>query len=70
MSANRALIESLARDHDAEMYGRARRRAQRSRRSAPNTTRTRAGWLLIGVGMRLVAGHGRATNHFNMVAGR
>jgi len=70
MSANRALLESLAKDHNTELYGRARRRSLVSRARSTGTTRTRAGWLLIGIGMRLVAGHGRATNHLNAAAGR
>jgi hypothetical protein len=70
MSPNRALLESLAKDHTAELHGRARRRAQISRAHSTDTTRTRAGWLLIGLGMRLIAGHGRATNQLNAAAGR
>ena len=70
MCPNRALLERLAKDHTAELHGRARRRSQMSRANATDTTRTRAGWLLIGLGMRLVAGHGRATNQLNAAAGR
>jgi hypothetical protein len=69
MYQNRAMIEGLAREHDSEMYGRARRRAAISRRRPAGSTRTRAGWLLIGLGMRLLAGHGRAATHLNVAAG-
>jgi hypothetical protein len=66
MSQNRALIESLARDRDSERY----RRAGRVSYRVSGKTRSRAGWLLIGLGMRLVAGQGRANTRLRVTAGR
>lgn len=71
MSNSHNLIESLARDRHAERYGAARRAplAAAARRTAARRTaardrigaaRKRAGWLLVDLGLRLLAGRGDA----------
>jgi hypothetical protein len=70
MFQNRAMIEGLAREHDSERYRQTRDHAAVSRRSPAGNARTWAGWLLIRLGMRLLAGKGRAATHLNVAAGR
>jgi hypothetical protein len=66
MSSSLNLTESLAQERHAERYQRAPRgRRQRGRREtasetrALESTRARAGWLLVGLGLRLISS-GRA----------
>lgn len=60
MSSSLNLIESAARDRHAERYRGTRRSggaaAQASRGTrALESTRRRAGWLLVGLGLRLIS---------------
>lgn len=65
MSSSINLIGSLAQDRHADRYRELRRShydgglAISSARGL-ETTRTRAGWLLVGLGLRLVAPGGKA----------
>lgn len=72
MSNSLNLTASLAQDRHAERYGAPVRPdryvTQATYRPALGpwalqTTRRRAGWLLVGLGLRLVAGRGRAAAH-------
>lgn len=57
MSHAHNLIESLAQDRQAERYRHARPVMGRSSRARTlETTRRRAGWWLVGLGLRRVAG--------------
>lgn len=62
MSNSLHLTESLAHDRHAERYRHSRHTpldsaaALTSESRATETTRHRAGWLLVGVGLRLVTG--------------
>ena len=61
MSNSLNLIESVAHDRHSERY----RRQQRGKHTSPEaraieTTRRRAGWLLVGLGLRLVTGGDKA----------
>ncbi len=66
MSNSPKLIESLARERHGERYRaaapapRAAAASPRLRRRRPalEMTRHRAGWLLVGLGLRLLAGRG------------
>jgi hypothetical protein len=69
MSPNRAMMESLASDHQAQLHADAAgSTAARHRTSA--SARSRAGWFLIGVGMRMAAGRGADNNQMNAAVGR
>jgi hypothetical protein len=64
MSSSNSLIASLAQDRHAERYRSVNRGRDRgwvvSEARALESTRTRAGWLLVGIGLRLVAPGGKA----------
>jgi hypothetical protein len=70
MSYNRALIERLAKDRAGQAHGRDRRRPPISHRNPARSVRSRAGWLLIGLGMRLLTGTARASRQLNAATGR
>ena len=53
MSDHRSLIESVARERHAERYRRAPGQPVAAPTQALRHTRSRAGWLLVGIGLRL-----------------
>jgi hypothetical protein len=71
MPNNPQLIQSLATDHVAKL--RCHRVGSKDRRpltsKALGAIRTRSGWLLVGLGLRLVMPNGRATNRLANPAG-
>jgi hypothetical protein len=71
MSNNPQLIQSLATDHVAHL--RVHGVSATGRRAATpkvvGAIRTRSGWLLVGLGLRLVMPNGRATNRLANPAG-
>jgi hypothetical protein len=72
MSNNPLLIQSLATDHVAKLrlHGVSGSKAHRALTpKALGTIRTRSGWLLVGLGLRLVMPNGRATNRLANPAG-
>ena len=64
MSSSHNLIESAARDRHAQRYRQPRAIRDGSvvitETRALETTRRRAGWLLVGLGLRLVVGGDKA----------
>jgi hypothetical protein len=71
MPNNPQLIQSLATDHIAKL--RRHDVSSKDRRAltpkALGAIRTRSGWLLVGLGLRLVMPNGRATNRLANPAG-
>jgi hypothetical protein len=70
MSNHRSLIESVARERHAERY----RRAPGQRVAAPTETlrhrRSRAGWLLVAIGLRLALPRGSERARTTTLLGR
>ena len=70
MSTHKNLIESLAEDRHSSRY----RRATRPRGTAPTAamrqTRSRAGWLLVGIGLRLALPGGQDRSRTTTLLGR
>ena len=71
MSSNPQLIESIARDHIAELrrHGAGGKTRGTVTREALRAIRMRSGWLLVGLGLRLVMPRGRATKRLANPAG-
>jgi hypothetical protein len=71
MSNNSQLIQGLATDHVTHLRVRGVSNTRR-RATTPkifDAVRTRSGWLLVGLGLRLVMPNGRATNRLANPAG-
>jgi hypothetical protein len=71
MSSNPQLIHSIAREHIAELRRHdARGKTRRSVTPGPLCAiRMRSGWLLVGLGLRLVMPGDRASNRLTNPAG-
>ena len=61
------LTESLATERHAARYS---NKPARTARSAQESPRTRAGWLLVGLGLRLALSGGQATARQTTLLGR
>ena len=70
MSTHRNLIESLADDRHSNRYRRATRPRVTVPTEAMRQTRSRAGWLLVGIGLRLALPRGSERAHTTTLVGR
>jgi hypothetical protein len=64
MPSNPQLIQSIATDHITELrrHGANSKTPRKVTPKVLHAIRERSGWLLVGLGLRLVMPHGRATN--------
>ncbi len=61
---NQRIITELARQHTAELYGRAARSHRLSReRAARPSLRERTGWTMVSLGLRLISQPGQGLAH-------
>jgi hypothetical protein len=70
MSTHKNLIESLADDRHSTRYRRATRPRVPAPTEAMRQTRSRAGWLLVGIGLRLALPRGSERAHTPTLLGR
>jgi hypothetical protein len=69
MSTHKNLIEGLADDRHSDRYRRAPARVS-APTEAIRQTRSRAGWLLVGIGLRLALPRGSKRARATMLLGR